>query len=193
MVADVLVDSRKERKHMSIPRKLLALGIAGVVLAGCSSSSQPVVEQPAVDTTAPTTIDQTTAPAAAASVTVELASQNKSGQTGSATFEDVGGTKTKVTLTLTGGTFTEDQPAHIHAGTCAKPGAVKYSLTNVVGGTSETTVDAPMNSLWNGDLLVNVHKSAKESTIYTACGELKAPESDSSMSGSTAPAPAVQY
>ncbi|MEP7166837.1 MAG: CHRD domain-containing protein [Candidatus Woesebacteria bacterium] len=175
---------------MSITRRLLALGIASVVLAGCSSATQPAVEQPTTDTTTPTT--DTMTPQVAAPVTVQLAAQNKSGQTGTATFEDLGGGKTKVTLALTGGTFTAAQPAHIHTGTCAKPGAVKYPLTDVVGGMSETTVDAPMSSLWNGDLLVNVHKSAAQSTVYTACGEMKAPAADTMIQGSAAPAPADQ-
>lgn len=183
---------------MSPLKTLLALSITGVLLAGCSTPTPTptAMEQSTETVGAPTdAMGATTAPAP---VTVEVLTQNRSGQSGTATFEDVNGTQTRVTLTLTGGAFTEAQPAHIHTGTCAKPGDVTYPLTDVVDGSSVTTIDAPMSSLWAGDQIVNVHKSAAQSTVYTACGELKDPaaameSTDAMQPADESVAPAMQY
>jgi hypothetical protein len=177
---------------MSPLKTAMAFGIAGILLAGCSSPTPTTTSQTTDGTEVP--VDATGDSATGvAPVTVEVLAQNNSGQTGTATFEDVNGTQTRVTLTLTGGTFTEAQPAHIHTGTCAKPGAVTYPLTNVVDGMSVTTIDAAMGTLWAGDQIVNVHKSAAQSTVYTACGVLAAPAVDAAPVTDEPVAPAVQY
>jgi hypothetical protein len=104
-----------------------------------------------------------------------LSEQNKSGQTGKMMLTETVDDKTKVTLMMIGGTFTMPQPAHIHVGMCPSPGAVKYPLTNVVNGQSETVIDIKMNELANSTekMAVNVHKSADEVKVYTACGNMK--------------------
>lgn len=104
---------------------------------------------------------------------VTLYEQNNSGESGTATFEEQAG-KTKVTLRMAGAPNGVAQPAHIHVGKCPTPGAVKYPLTNVVKGESVTVLDMPLAQLAaQGDLAVNVHKSAQESSFYVACGDLK--------------------
>lgn len=123
-------------------------------------------------------------------MTVNLAEENKSGESGTATLKEENG-KTTVTLTLTG--FTKDvfQPAHIHVGACPGVGAVKYPLTNVINGSSVTILSITLAELkQNLPLAINVHKSAKEITNYTACGELSSnlvPSQTSTESPTVAP------
>lgn len=110
-----------------------------------------------------------------------LAAQNKSGQDGTATVEEVGG-KVKVTLDLKSPLATPE-PAHIHVGKCPSPGAVKYPLTNVVSGKSVTVVDTTLAALMKlGELSINVHKSADDLKTYLSCGDL-----DFKAAGSAAP------
>jgi len=78
-------------------------------------------------------------------------------------------------------------PAHIHLGSCPKPGEVKYSLKNVVNGTSVTEVAASVDQIMAlGALSVNVHKSAAELSKYVACGNLdfKAEKAEKEGTGS---------
>ena len=81
--------------------------------------------------------------------------------------------KVKVTIDLTGTKYMAPQQAHIHIGVCPGVGAVKYPLTNVVAGKSTTVLMVSMADLASqGPLAVNVHKSAAEAGVYTACGAL---------------------
>lgn len=153
---------------------LIGLLCSTFLLVACNKT--PVSTTPTSETTGDGTT-QTSMEKRPGTTTIALTEQNGSGQTGTATFEDMGGS-TKVTISLAGGSFTSPQPAHIHMGACPTPGAVKYPLTDLVDGASETTIDAPYSSLWSGDLAINVHKSASEVKEYTACGDLSAPASD---------------
>lgn len=147
------------------------LGIAAIVVGAAyyfitspRMTSQEVMEEDAV---------------VAQSVTLDLTEQNDLGQSGVATLvEDVDGNLV-VTLAMIGGEFTEPQPAHIHVGACPEPGAVEYPLTNVVDGESETTLDVSWADLvaLGEPLAINVHKSATEASVYTACGDLPLTES----------------
>lgn len=149
--------------------------VSCLVLAACSQSTsqmdtsdQAVQEtQEAVDTVQ-NTVDTD------AVTTLTLTDQNDSGQTGTATISKVSETQTKVVLALEGGTYTQPQPAHIHLGTCEKPGEVVYPLTNVVDGMSETTLTARYEDVidpQNAEYILNVHESAAKSNVYTACVE----------------------
>lgn len=68
---------------------------------------------------------------------------------------------------------TTARPAHIHSGTCASTGAVKWALNPVVNGRSETVVDVSLHDLLNGPYYVNVHKSATELQTTISCGDIK--------------------
>ncbi len=107
--------------------------------------------------------------------TIALSAQNASGQGGTAVLTSTKDGKVSVTLTLKGGKFTGPQPAHIHVGSCPNPGAVKYPLTNVVNGKSVTMLNITMSELLasSDKLAINVHKSPKEISNYTACGDLQ--------------------
>jgi hypothetical protein len=105
-------------------------------------------------------------------VEVVLSEQNASKQTGRVTLTEVDG-KSKVVIEITPGPKGVAQPAHIHSGTCAELGSVKYPLTDVVDGKSETTLTPSLHFLHGlGQLSINVHKSTTEAGVYVACGGL---------------------
>ncbi len=108
-------------------------------------------------------------------IVISLESQSDSGQSGTARLEGMVGNKTKVILKLFGGSFGQ-QPAHIHTGSCPNPGAIKYALSKVESGMSETVINVNLEALVkSGSLAINVHKSEEEAQVYTACGNLPKP------------------
>ena len=109
----------------------------------------------------------------AATTTVQLAAQNNSGQSGTATLEDMAGGKTRVTIQISGGAAGVAQPAHVHEGTCANLNATpKYPLTSVQGGRSETTIDTTVAELTSKQYAINIHKSGQEASTYVSCGNI---------------------
>lgn len=122
-------------------------------------------------TPTPTPIQATSTPAILEE-TIILDEQNKSGVSGSAVLREENG-KVNVTLSLTGSPKTTPQPAHIHVGACPDVGDVKYPLTNVVDGQSQTVLDVTLDQLnTEQPLAINVHKSTTQATVYVACGDL---------------------
>jgi hypothetical protein len=103
-------------------------------------------------------------------VTVELAEQNESGQSGTATLTPAG-EQTTVTLELSNPPG-DPQPVHIHSGTCEELGEVVYPLENLEEGASETTVDASLEELQNGEFAINAHESEENIANYIACGPI---------------------
>ena len=101
--------------------------------------------------------------------------QNNSGVSGTATLSEGNGS-VKVTLNIKDsilGLLTPAEPAHIHLGSCENIGSVKYPLTSVVNGKSETTLNISLAQLKAElPLAINIHKSAAESNIYIACTDL---------------------
>lgn len=111
--------------------------------------------------------------AKAKTMTIDIKAQNDSGINGKAVLTEENG-KVKVAMMLTGSPAGVSEPAHIHTGTCATLDGVKYPLTSVVDGKSETTVDVTFAQLAAGmPLAINVHKSGAEVGVYVACGDLK--------------------
>lgn len=103
---------------------------------------------------------------------VVLSEENSSGQSGMAILTGENG-KTNVAITLSGSSEAT-QPAHIHSGNCPGVGAVKYPLTSVSGGRSDTTLDVTLEKLRSElPLAINVHKSEKEAKIYVSCGQIQ--------------------
>lgn len=104
---------------------------------------------------------------------VPLKVQNDSKISGTAVLSKIGA-KTKLVLTVSGMAATVAMPAHIHFGNCPTPGAVKYPLSTVVNGRSETVLDVSVADLKKmAPLAVNVHQSAAQMGVYVACGNLK--------------------
>ncbi len=107
---------------------------------------------------------------------VKLSEQNKSGQSGEATITQIGTSTVKVIVSITGKPSGMVQPAHIHLGACPTPGTVKYPLTSVEKGASQTEIqNLTLDDLLSGlPLAINVHKSAADIKTYTSCGDVKA-------------------
>jgi hypothetical protein len=104
-------------------------------------------------------------------VVVQLAEQNNSGESGTATLTATGAS-TRVVLALKNPT-TDSQPAHIHRGSCENLDADPlYGLLNVMQGRSETVVNVPLSELTAGGLAINVHQSDAKLNRYVACGNL---------------------
>jgi hypothetical protein len=109
---------------------------------------------------------------AAAPLTIQLATLNASGVTGSAVLTDLGNGKTKVVVTaVPNGNLS--MPAHIHPGTCATldPKPI-YPLNNVENGASTTEIAVKLADIRTGAFALNVHKSGAEAKIYVACGDI---------------------
>ena len=103
---------------------------------------------------------------------VSLNEENESGETGTATLTEENDQVT-VILDMTGFEPDVSQPAHIHTGTCPDVAGVVYPLTNVLNGSSTTVLDVTLAQLKSElPLGLNVHKSAQEVAVYTACGDL---------------------
>ncbi len=116
-------------------------------------------------------------------VLVTLAEQNASGESGTAKLWEKDG-KVVVAIKVTGEPEGADQPAHIHVGACPNPGAVLHPLTNVVDGKSETTLNTTLAELEaKGPLAINLHKSAAESKVYIACGDIVFADKDDDAEG----------
>lgn len=114
------------------------------------------------------------APAASgAPLVVPLKAQNASGETGTATLQDTPD-GVVVVLNLAGGNAAGPQPVHIHDGSCAKLGGVKYPLKSVAAGASSTTVPkVTLAMLQSGGVYaINVHQSTSAVGTYVACGDL---------------------
>lgn len=105
-------------------------------------------------------------------VMVELAEQNNSGESGTATLTAMG-EQTRVVVEIPS-QITPSQPAHIHEGSCgpALNPAPLHGLLNVMDGRSETVVDRPLSELTAGGLAINVHESNEELETHVACGNL---------------------
>lgn len=105
-------------------------------------------------------------------ITIQLNKEGNSGQSGTATFEGVNG-KIKATINLAGSPKGVVQPAHIHGGLCPGAGATKYSLTSLIDGKSETTLNISLEKFLSQlPLAVNIHKSVAEAGEYVSCGNL---------------------
>ena len=114
------------------------------------------------------------------SVTVPIAQQNDSKESGTATLTQKG--SDVVVVVALDGAGAGPQPAHVHTGTCANLNpAPKYPLSNVVDGKSTSTIKGvKLSDLETGGFAINVHKSTDDLKTYVACGDI--PKSDSSSS-----------
>lgn len=162
---------------VSVIVAVLVIGVgAYVIKLGADSKARKLEQAKQEQAAKEKAAEEAVAAAKAARVLkVTLGELNKSGQTGEALITGVGTDSIKVNITLTGKVSTAAQPAHIHIGACPKPDAVKYPLTNVEKGVSETTLPVTLDQLLSElPLAVNVHKSAADAKTYTSCGDIKA-------------------
>ena len=110
------------------------------------------------------------------SLNLKLYAQNRPGETGTATLEQIPGGVT-IVVSMAGGQ-NGPQPVHIHAGTCAKLNPVpKYTLTDIVHGSSTTTLpNVTLRGLLNGSYVIDVHESSADIDRYVACAAIVMPE-----------------
>jgi hypothetical protein len=107
-------------------------------------------------------------------VTVQINSQNQSGESGTATLtQQSDGLHVVIALANTPDGVA--QPAHIHKGTCdVLNKAPQWPLKPVVDGKSETVLpDVTLADVTGGKYAINVHKSADDLPAYVACGDIK--------------------
>jgi hypothetical protein len=109
-------------------------------------------------------------------LTIKLYAQNRPGETGTAMFEQIPGGVT-IVVKMPGGQ-NGSQPIHIHTGTCANlDPAPKYALTNIVHGSSTTTISGiTLGSLLEGQYVIDVHESSADITKYVACAAIAMPK-----------------
>src|SRR3989344_745023 len=107
------------------------------------------------------------------SVTLDAIDVNTIDQSGVAVITETE-TGIQVAITLTTLEATELQPAHIHKGECPGVGEIAYPLEDVVDGQSTTQLPVAIADLKAMlPLAINIHKSAEELSVYTACGSLE--------------------
>lgn len=106
-------------------------------------------------------------------LTLPLAQENGSGQSGTATLTSAGDGRTTVVLELSNPPEAP-QPAHVHPGPCGDLGDPIAGLQNLVDGRSESTVSMSLDDLRTGDLVVHAHKSEAEFEISVACAPIPA-------------------
>jgi flagellar capping protein FliD len=105
-------------------------------------------------------------------LSVQLNEQNNSGEYGNALITEENGV-VHVHVSVKNAPRGISQPAHIHVGTCIDTGAVKYPLTNLLNGVSDTTLQVSLKDLASqGPLVLNVHKSVSQIKDYVSCGNL---------------------
>jgi hypothetical protein len=112
--------------------------------------------------------------AATSSLSLNLAAQNASGESGQASLSQVDG-GVQVVISIPNAPA-GPQPAHVHTGTCSNLGGVAYPLTSVVGGASTTVIKGvTIDQLLAGKFAINVHKSTSDLGTYVACADIVAP------------------
>jgi len=107
-----------------------------------------------------------TTPTVSALLTVEEV--GTSGVSGTALLEENNG---MVRVMLRTGGFEEGvpQPAHIHAGSCDELGDIVFPLSNVVDGSSTTTLETSLVELTAASHVINIHESADNAKVSVAC------------------------
>ena len=132
----------------------MALLVAFALLPGCGGGEE--------DATAGSDDD---------ALTLTLAEQAGSGQSGTATLTADGDDRTRVVVELSNPPAAA-QPSHVHSGSCDDIGAVVQPLENVEGGNAESVVSMSLKELQRGELIVHAHKSEAESKVSVACAEI---------------------
>jgi Cu/Zn superoxide dismutase len=117
----------------------------------------------------------TVARAYPSALTLKLYAQNRPGETGTATLSQIPG-GVKIVIKLPGGQ-NGTQPVHIHTGSCAKLNPLpKYTLTNIVDGSSTTTISGiNLGDLLEGNYVIDVHESSADTERYVACAPIAIP------------------
>jgi hypothetical protein len=118
-----------------------------------------------------------TAGAYPSTLNLKLYAQNRPGETGEATLEQIPG-GVRIVVKMSGGQ-NGSQPIHIQTGTCANLDPFpKYALTNIVQGSSTTTISGvTVGDLLKGVYVIDVHESSADIKRYVACAAIAMPPS----------------
>jgi hypothetical protein len=161
---------------MTHPRKTL-LGLSALVLSvalvGCKQTTSTPTNTNAAEenTNMSATVNVNDSATLKVPITVPLQPQNDSDIRGTVTITEAAG-KARLTIQYNNGLKDTPQPAHIHTGSCAQLGGVKYPLTSAVNGASVTTLNISVAQLLKEKpWAINVHKSVAEADTYVACGD----------------------
>lgn len=157
-------------------KAFIALVIVALVGVGAfmyfNKPAQAPVEQKTTETTQPATDNQKEM--VMEPMVYKMAALKNSTESGMVSFEMTQDGKTQVKFDMINAAKGVAQPAHIHEGSCAKPGAVQYPLANLVDGASSTVIDISLDDLMKKmPFAVVVHKSEKEAGTYVSCGDIK--------------------
>ncbi|MDQ3014304.1 MAG: hypothetical protein M3Q73_00355 [bacterium] len=157
---------------------IVLLIVAGIAVGGgtvaVKKNAAKKAEKAAMEALATSTDSMKKGSTTPHTIQVTLKEQSASGQNGTAVLTEVNG-KVKVIVNLSGKPSTVTQPAHIHLGSCATIGGVKYPLTNISNGAAQTMLDISLTDFVKLlPLSINVHKSASEASVYVACGDILA-------------------
>jgi len=150
----------------------IIIGVGIVMWLKIKSERSPI--EPAFFTNTPQRTTDSSSPM------ILLNAQNNSGLNAKYQLTAVGSSsgissQTKVVLIANNASQGVSMPAHIHSGSCANLGAVKYPLSNLINGASTTTINASILQLkLDLPLAINIHKSVTEAGIYVACADLNA-------------------
>ncbi len=140
----------RKKCYMHVLRTVLVAVTIGVVACAAASAHPPILK-------------------------LKLYAQNRPGETGTATFEQIPG-GVRIVIKMAGGQ-NGIQPVHIHTGTCAKLNPVpRYALTNIVHGSSTTTIPGiTLGKLLKGRYVIDVHESSADVKRYVACAAIAMP------------------
>lgn len=151
-------------KNLWITAGVVVLLVAGYFLYSANKAPR--------QTTAPAVTSTTPTPTAMNQITVNLKASQDSSESGTAILKEEGG-KVMVTLELVNAPKGVTQPAHIHLGKCPDVGTVKFPLTSLVDGMSQTSIDTTLDQLKSmAPVAINVHKSTSQASIYVSCGDI---------------------
>jgi hypothetical protein len=106
-------------------------------------------------------------------ITLDLEEVDGSGVEGNVRLAAVNG-ETDVEVLITAGL--EDDavhPVNIHEGTCDDLGEIVHELEDIVGGVSETQIEAELMDLMDGNHSVSVQLSEDEADVSVACATIE--------------------
>lgn len=112
----------------------------------------------------------------ARSTTINLTPQNGTKVSGTALLTEIPGGSVRVTLDVAG-LDPGQHKVHIHAGTCANQGDIKFDLETLRPtadgkATSVTVIKTDYSALITGSFYVNVHNDPGTPTYIASCGEI---------------------
>jgi hypothetical protein len=103
-------------------------------------------------------------------VTVQLEEMNNSGKTGTAEFQ-AGAASTDITIELQPPRG-DNEPIHIHTGTCDSPGAeVAHDIGFTTAGLGQGQAFVPLPEITTGEYVIDIHSASNPDEVIM-CGAI---------------------